>query len=292
MNRLFKIGLFFVLPIGTLLFFLLSMSSYHLPFYHPQLPNQKKVLVIGNSHPECAIIEKSDDDFVNLGKSGECFYYSVKKAEWFVANNPQLKQVWIELAPNQFMPHMENWIGDVEYEQRAMLSFPFLMDFNWEWNAWSKAPVTSLQTKLVQARRYWSAVLWPRWSADRDAMKWGGYREMKGRSKTFENEEEKRTSTLQPNAENWNSLYQFCKKMQSIGVQVHAFQCPEFEQYEIFDRVVAYCKKNDLAVTSYHPIAFTCGDSSLFYDAGHLNEKGAKAFTIAFENELSHQLQQ
>ena len=115
---------------------------------------------------------------------------------------------------------------------------------------------------------------------------------MKGRSKTFVNEEEKRTSVLQPNAENWNSLYQFCKKMQSLGVQVHAFQCPEFEQNEIFDCVVAYCKKFDLAVNGYHPIAFNSGDSSLFYDAGHLNEKGAKVFTIAFENELSHQLQQ
>ncbi len=290
MKRLLQISLFFALPISMLLLFLLTMSSIRTAWYQPTLPSNKKVLIIGNSHPECAIIESVQDDYVNLGKSGECFYYSIKKADWILSCNPQVTQVWIELAPNQFMPHMEKWIVDSEYEQRALLSFPFLMDAQWEWNAWKKKPLVSLQTKMVQARRYWGAVLAPDWEEDRAGLKWGMYREMKGRSAKFENPDEEGKRTIQPFQDNWMSLVSFCNDLKKRGIEVHAFQCPEYAQQNNFQPIIAYCQKHGLTITQYHEVPFEVKDSSLFYDASHLNKKGAEVFSKNFKQVLSNQL--
>ncbi len=288
MRRLIQIILFFALPIGVILLCLLTMSSMRSSMYCPAIPQHKTVMVIGNSHPECAIVEQAEDVYVNLGKSGECFYYSVKKAEWLVANNPQLKQIWIELAPNQFMPHMEKWIKDEEYEQRAMLSFPFLMDAQWEWGAWKNAPLATLQTKLVQARRFWGAVISPNWEEDRVGLKWGMFREMKGRSTKFENPEEEEKRIIQPFEENWMALETFCLEMKKHGIEVNAFQCPEYRKTDNFRPIMEYCLKRGLAINRYQEVEFDVNDSTLFYDASHLNMKGAKVYTQKFRKVLSN----
>jgi hypothetical protein len=288
MRRLIQIILFFALPIGVILLCLLTMSSMRSSMYCPAIPQHKTVMIIGNSHPECAIVEQVEDVYVNLGKSGECFYYSVKKAEWLVANNPQLKQIWIELAPNQFMPHMEKWIKDEEYEQRAMLSFPFLMDTQWEWGAWKKAPLATLQTKLVQARRFWGAVISPNWEEDRVGLKWGMFREMKGRSTKFENPEEDEKRIIQPFEENWMALETFCLEMKKYGIEVNAFQCPEYRKNHNFRPIMEYCHKRGLAINRYQEVEFDVNDSTLFYDVSHLNMKGAKVYTQKFRKVLSN----
>ncbi len=288
MKRLIQICLFFVLPISVILLLLFTFSSTQNSWYVPVLPSHKTTLIVGNSHPECAIIERMEDPYINLGKSGECFYYSVRKAEWLLNSNPQIKQVWIEMAPNQFMPHMAQWINDSEYQQRALLSFPFLMDSQWELATWKKDPVASLQTKLVQMRRFWSAVIAPDWETDRSVLKWGMYRELNGRSAKFTNPEEEGGQVIQPDRDNWMALENFCKNLEKRGVQVFAFQCPEYRKLDNFGSIQAYCKSQRLPIKHYLEIEFDVNDSTLFYDASHLNQKGAKQFSQQFRELLSH----
>ena len=289
MKRLLKIALYFLIPLCGVAVTLYMLTSSNWNLYQPKLPKHKRQLIIGNSHPECSLIETDTCTFVNLGKSGECFYYSVRKADWIISNNPQIKEVWIEIAANQLMPHMNQWIHDVDYEQRTLLSFPFLMETNWEWGAWYQAPSASMQTKLVQARRYLGAILRPQWTADRDLLKWGNYREMKGRSAKFESPDKVEQSTaFQPDIENWNALLSFCERMQQLGIEVHVFQSPEFERADGYRKMVEFCSTQKLPVDEYHDILFDIHDTTLFYDASHLNSRGAQVFTTAFVNQLAH----
>ncbi len=68
-------------------------------------------IVLGNSHPQCALNDSLISDFRNFASSGESYMYSYSKAKIIIHNNPQLKYAFIELSNNMITDDIDNnWI--------------------------------------------------------------------------------------------------------------------------------------------------------------------------------------
>jgi hypothetical protein len=295
MRRLAQFILWFMVPLVFIMVVLFCLTG---PLsglvYHPQLPQQKQRIVIGNSHPECAFIEGQEWPWINLGKSGECFFYSFPKAKWLIENNPQIKEVWIDLSPNQLMPHMHEWIHDEEHVQRSFLSYSHIHDLAWNYSAFVDFPKPTMSTKMVQVQRFLGAILKPQWEQNRIDLKWGGYNKLVGSKEAFESEVHG-ADRLQPDAENWRALKEFCEWAHDQKIEIHAVVCPHYssnKEVETQQKVFQFCQSRNLAISNYHFIDFPFSEKELFYDASHLNHKGALIYSKLIRSlcdSLSHQ---
>jgi hypothetical protein len=70
------------------------------------------MIVLGHSHPECAIDDSLVSGLKNLCKSGESPYYAYTKLLRFVTHNPQIETVYIEFSNNMIDPDYDKWIFD------------------------------------------------------------------------------------------------------------------------------------------------------------------------------------
>jgi hypothetical protein len=250
--------------------------------------------MVGNSHPECALLEGEEWPWINLGKSGECFFYSFPKVKWLIENNPQIKEVWIDLSPNQLMPHMHEWIHDEEHVQRSFLSYSHILDMTWNFSAIADFPKPMLSTKMVQAQRFLGAILEPKWEQNRVDLKWGEFKKLVGRKDSLENIGHG-VYSLQPDAENWTALKEFCDWSQEHEIEIHAVVCPHYsinKQDEAQKQVFQFCQSRNLAISNYHFIDFPFSEKQLFYDDSHLNYQGALIYSKLIRSlcdSLSHQ---
>ncbi|MEY2938718.1 MAG: hypothetical protein RL062_1307 [Bacteroidota bacterium] len=295
MKRLAQFILWFLIPLLAIIFVLLCITGpLSSLVYRPHLPEQKHRLMVGNSHPECALMEGEEWPWINLGKSGECYYYSFPKVKWLIENNPQIEEVWIDLSPNQFMPHMHEWIHDEEHVQRAFLSYAHLLDFSWNVDALSSFPQLTLSTKMEQMQRFLGAMIKPNWELNREDLKWGGFKKLMGNKESFENPDHQ-GGALQPDPENWKAIKEFCDWARDHQIEVHAIVCPHFTKETNDDtenKVFQFCQSNELAISHYHKIKFPSSNQPLFYDDSHLNQNGALIYSTIIKSlcdSLSHQ---
>ncbi len=85
-----------------------------------KLPQQNTVLILGHSHPVCAINTKYIHNTFNLSESGEAYIYTYFKAKKVIESNPQIKKVFIEFTNNQiYKKDMNDWMwADVHLQYR------------------------------------------------------------------------------------------------------------------------------------------------------------------------------
>ncbi|MGI0107080.1 hypothetical protein [Salinimicrobium sp. WS361] len=75
--------------------------------------SDKRILVVGHSHPETAINDSLIDGLVNLASSGEAYNYNFYKMRYVLENNPQIEIVLVEFTNNNIEPGQDLWItGD------------------------------------------------------------------------------------------------------------------------------------------------------------------------------------
>ncbi len=87
------------------------------------IPGDNTMLLLGHSHPECAIDDQLVPGLFHAAQAGESYFYTYQKARLLLHNNPQIQTVLIEFTNNQIHPVMEGWIwGDVYMGNR----FPLL----------------------------------------------------------------------------------------------------------------------------------------------------------------------
>ncbi len=79
-------------------------------FSNFKVGDNNKMLVVGHSHSECAFNDSLIDGFVNYSHSGESYFYSYIKMRKIIAQNPQLRTLFIEFSNNQIEKHMDQWI--------------------------------------------------------------------------------------------------------------------------------------------------------------------------------------
>lgn len=80
-----------------------------------KIPENISKIIIGHSHPEFAYNDTLIKDFKNFSASGEAYFYTYYKLVPFINNNKNIKTVFIEFTNNQISEMMNGWIWDDRY---------------------------------------------------------------------------------------------------------------------------------------------------------------------------------
>jgi len=66
-------------------------------------------VIVGHSHPECAFNDSLISGFQNISESGESYFYTYIKCKRILADNSQIKNVFIEFGVNNILKEMDAW---------------------------------------------------------------------------------------------------------------------------------------------------------------------------------------
>jgi len=111
--------LFIALTIGLLVLIDFSTASIERRFADFKIESQPKYLVVGHSHPECAYNDSLIVDFVNFSDSGDSYFYTYFKTKELIKQNSSIEVVFIEFTNNQIAQRMDDWIwGDTFMSKR------------------------------------------------------------------------------------------------------------------------------------------------------------------------------
>jgi hypothetical protein len=87
-------------------YFIFSGASY-------AMPEDKNILVIGDSHTECAIDDSIFTRSVNISQGGTAYLYSYVKLRKILAENPHIDTVLVSFHGGSMQKSMDEWtIGD------------------------------------------------------------------------------------------------------------------------------------------------------------------------------------
>lgn len=71
-------------------------------------------VILGHSHAESAFNDSLIDHFKNFAQSGESYFYTYYKLKKILGNNQQVKTVFVEFTNNQVNKEMDGWIWNDE----------------------------------------------------------------------------------------------------------------------------------------------------------------------------------
>lgn len=249
---------------------------------------QSTTLILGNSHPECALDDGGSLAFKNLARSAEPLYYTRFKLKWLLKWNPQIKRVFVELSENQLESRMGDWIwSDESIHRHAVSLYPYL-SLKHHYESFRKKHFYYLFDLLVAMKRSISGALLGDDRLFFEHLDWGGFEAHEGNHMTVQqqrNQNDKQES-LMPNADNLSALQEIVELAKEFGVEIKFIRCP------YHPRAKVNFEKSYREFFNDHPEWFLLDfrDFALpedcFFDEYHLNAKGAAVFTQHFNKML------
>ncbi len=252
------------------------------------LPSNKKILILGNSHPECALDDRLNVDFHNLSRSAEPLYYTHLKLKRILEWNPHLSHVFVELTENQFEYRMQDWIWSREAVQRHIKELLFYLPLEYHYSAIGRHGLYYCIDFLLALKTNLVGLFTCKPEDFFDYVQWGGYTPRQGTYLGRNNKSEwnKSDEKLNPFPDNFKSIEQMISlcdlkgaKIQFIRCPVHPSQPKHFEK--AYQQIVKENQKIQLLDFNNYPLEDEC-----FFDAQHLNETGARLFTAHFTTML------
>lgn len=288
MVKLFLKRLFFCLLMLVIICGILFIGLGWYVRENLKLKIQSTTLILGNSHPECALDDRGSLAFKNLARSAEPLYYTQFKLKWLLKWNPQIKRVFVELSENQLESRMEDWIWSDESIHRQTVSlYPFL---SWKHHleAIRKKNVYYILDLLVAMKRCISGVFLNDESLFFEHLDWGGFEAQEG---VHFNTQQQRTAndkqeSLAPYVDNLMALQEIVELAKEFGVEIKFIRCP------YHPRAKVNFEKSYLEFFTDHPEWFLLDfrdfvlPDDCFFDEYHLNAKGAAVFTQHFNKML------
>ncbi|GAB6012094.1 hypothetical protein [Viscerimonas tarda] len=104
----------FFLVSDMLLFIITDKSLDDTAF---KIPESKNVLIVGDSHLECALNDLIVDNAVNLAHSGEAYIFTCTKLKLFLEANPHIDTVLLSFNYRSLLTESELWLHDKNSEQ-------------------------------------------------------------------------------------------------------------------------------------------------------------------------------
>lgn len=92
-----------------------------------KLPADKTILIIGDSHPECAIDDTIISNAHNLSHSGTALFYSFLKVRKIVEENPQIKTIVVGYNYEDLTESKNSWLLQERYLKSKVPPYFFLM---------------------------------------------------------------------------------------------------------------------------------------------------------------------
>ena len=271
-------GLMFYLVLGQILVYC-AQSQIKV-----NLSKEITAIVIGHSHPECAIDPSYFPGLANFGKSGEALFYGCLKARKILQEHPQIKTVFIELSANQLDAHMEDWVMDEEHFQRAMKSYFFLLPNSVKWSFLKSFPLQYSQSQLIAEKKMLNVCLMEESKQNVVEMEWGGFvAHEKVVMDSLRHQKDAPSMSLYPYQPNISALMDFIQFCSSRGVQPVLIRTP----VHATERDIHESSFQELVKKNFGPLKFMDFrrfplQDSCFLDREHLNEEGARMFTLHF----------
>jgi hypothetical protein len=93
-----------------------------------KLPETIDKIVLGHSHPECALNDSLVNGLANFSNSGEAYFYAYYKLKKILNHNKNIKTVFIELSNKQITKRADEWIWSSQYIEARYPSYASFID--------------------------------------------------------------------------------------------------------------------------------------------------------------------
>ena len=293
MNKLIsKIVYFFIVLITFVILIVISLNYYINKNALFVLKKEPKYVVLGNSHPEFAYNDSLISEFSNLGKSGESYFYSYVKLKKILSQNKSISIVFLEFDNNQIDKSMNDWIWGEKYiKYRYPIYAPF-MGFEENQLLLRKNFPAFQHSFALAARKSWETIFKSDFNYTK---KIGGYTALnKSEIDSLISAQKKNTEGIAQITdlpiENFRCINKILNLCKSKNVTVYLIRSPLHPKYKGYRNEKIFL---DLIKTKFPRIEFLDFskynlEDSEFADLEHLNYKGAKKFSLMF-NELLQQ---
>lgn len=283
---------FAILPV-VLLCSLLAVNKYLADF---RIDSSKHILVMGHSHPECAINDSIIKGVGNYAQSGESYFYNYFKTKKIIDHNPQIDYVLIEFSNSQIGWQMDDWIWGEMYMAKRFPRYALFMELQelgWLFRRNSSCFKRSLVPILKNSIRM------PFKGFQYTENKIGGYFYLE-RDKTewqlahLSEEAETVDTSSQLSEVNLAYLDKTIDYCQKKGVKVVLIRCPIHKRSLALqnEALFQWVRNNRYAAIEFLDFSQFPLSNSEFGDLDHLNYKGARRFSQWFASALGNGLLQ
>lgn len=266
---------------------LLLCTLYICSFISFKIPHEKNIIVIGDSHTECAINDNIFSRSINISQSGDAYLYSYLKLREFLRINPHVNKVILSFHRGSIDKSRDNWITGEKYIKAKVPKYIslfnkeeyfFMMKEKAFYSAAIKFPIYSIKVilKYITKKEAFFSDLYIGGflSLDRDKL-----------NKDVELEENTETDKNEYSLYELNNLHKIVELCKQYNVELIFFNSPIYASEK-------YGKKESLSY--YYNLYFPSikyldfSDFNLplygYGDITHLNYKGAEIFSTYLEN--------
>jgi hypothetical protein len=253
-----------------------------------KLKEDTKYIVLGNSHPETAFNDSVINNFSNIAQSAESYFYTLVKTKRLLDQNKNIEIIFIEFGNNQILKGRNAWIWGKEFLPFKYQTYSPFMELQDHELIFKKNAAGFLSNLSLSAGHNLANLL----RNDMDySRKIGGYQYLvrdKIDSLLANPEISTETKTSKPELSDINIKYleklvSYCREN---GKTVYLIRSPLHPKYmgfmteDIFKGIIN-TKFRDVEFLDF---ARFPGLNSDFGDFEHLNYRGAKKFSIWFNN--------
>ena len=262
-----------ILVLGTTLF---AKKSFDY-----SLPENKNILVIGDSHTECAIDDRILNNAFNLSQSATCYFYTYLKTREVINHNPQIDTLIVSYSYSSLKKIKDKWLIGPENLKFKIRDHLFLFnsaDFKELFLASPKDVLVFVPQVIAhnfKVLRNGYAALGAFDNSERNNLREDLLR--------LQNEKQKNhiAGYSKYQEEYLLKIYNFCKEKNIKLILVNTPIHPKALEKENTDFKSYYCKfyvSNMPSASLLNHADFNMPDSG-FGDAYHLDYKGAKIYT-------------
>ena len=286
------LALFFTIVLGAFNFFIGLKLLRSIDYGGAQ---EIQYCVLGHSHPECAFNDSLIDGMKNFALSGEAYFYNYYKVKSMLLHGVKLNNVFIEYSNNSLSTDVCEWIWDDQNLSRSYVKFSPFMDlrdnafiFAHNPSGWLNSYCLSMKWRMDQLFK--SRVNYLDYS--------GGYKyldrsDMDSLLRTSDgNQNRMENTTMEVCDMNIFYLKELIQLLESNHSKVFLIRSPLHKVYPGFKYEPAYdsiYQQHFSHVERLDFSRFPLNDDD-FGDLEHLNYKGAKKFSLAFNDMLSNGL--
>jgi len=257
-----------------------------------KIKKDTKYIVLGHSHPECALNDSLITGLENFAESGESYFYTYIKTKKILESNNQIKTVFIEFSNNQIEKSMDNWIWGDKYLSYRYPKYASVMNLNDLIFLSRKNLKQIINNQSTTFKKNIHFIL----NKDENYIKyvdWGGYLYLiRNKTDSLVNLSLKDTIDKDyiPELSEKNLLYltktiEICA---NFGVNVYLIRCPLHEKYSALSyenefQKILKTKFNNIEFLDFKDFPL---ENSEFGDLEHINYKGAIKFSLFFNQLL------
>lgn len=127
--RTFLINILLFLSLTSLLIGLLAVSTglFTKGTFDFHINENKNILILGNSHPECAIDDSILSNSFNLAQSGSAYFYDYLKLREVIKHNVQIDTVVLGYSYGDLKENMDFWFTADDKINNKLRSYFFLL---------------------------------------------------------------------------------------------------------------------------------------------------------------------